>query len=59
MTVTYESDNIIIEETPNGCFITDKLKGATSQLGELADINAMINSLHRLKLIWYGKGESH
>ena len=58
MTVVYESDNIIIEEVPVGCFITDKLKGATIQVGELADISAMINSLYRLKLIWYGKGES-
>lgn len=59
MTVTYESDNIIIEEAHVGCFITDKLKGTTIQVGELADINAMINSLHHLKLIWYSKGESH
>ena len=58
MAVTYESDNIIIEETPSGCFITDKLKGTTIQVGELVDINAIINSLYRLKLAWYGKGVS-
>ena len=58
MSLVYESDNIVLEETPIGCFITDKLKGTTIQVGELVDINAIINNLYRLKLAWYGKGES-
>ena len=56
MTVTYESDNIIIEETPNGCFITDKLRGAEIQVGLLSDINEIIKSLGYLKLAWYSEG---
>ena len=49
MTVTYESDNIIIEETPAGCFITDKLRGAEIQVGLLSDINEIIKSFKIMK----------
>ena len=55
MTVVYESKCIVVEETPAGCFITGKDRGTTVQVGELADINAIIDSLERLKSEWYGK----
>lgn len=55
MSVVYESKNIVVEETPAGCFITDKVKGVTIQVGFLEDINAIIDSLERLKLEWYSE----
>ena len=55
MTVVYESKDVMVEETPVGCFITGKDRGATVQIGELADINAIIDSLERLKSEWYSK----
>ena len=55
MTVVYESEGIMVEETPVGCFITGKDRGTTVQVGELADINAIIDSLERLKSVWYSK----
>ena len=55
MTVVYESKDVMVEETPVGCFITGKDRGTTVQVGELADINAIIDSLERLKLTWYSK----
>ena len=57
MTVVYESEDILVEETPVGCFITGKDRGTTVQVGELADINAIIDSLERLKSEWYSKGK--
>lgn len=55
MTVVYESQTVMVEETPVGCFITGKDRGTTVQVGELADINAIINSLERLKSEWYSE----
>jgi hypothetical protein len=55
MTVVYESKNIAVEETPNGCYITDNVRGTTVQVGFLEDINAIIESLNRLKLGWYSE----
>ena len=55
MTVAYESKNIMIEETPNGCYITDKLRGTTIQVGLLPDVNEIIKSLEYLKLAWYSE----
>lgn len=55
MTVVYESQTVMVEETPVGCFITGKDRGTTVQVGELADINAVIDSLERLKSTWYSK----
>lgn len=55
MTVVYESKYITIEETPAGCFISDERRNTTVQVGELADINAIINSLERLKSEWYSE----
>ena len=55
MTVVYESKDVMVEETPVGCFITGKDRGTTVQVGELADINAINDSLERLKLTWYSK----
>ena len=57
MTVVYESKGIMVEETPTGCLITGKDRGTTVQVGELADINAIIDSLERLKSEWYSKGK--
>jgi len=53
MTVVYESLTILLEETPCGCFITDKQKGVTLQVGHKEDIHAIIDSLERLDLLWY------
>lgn len=55
MIVVYESQTVMVEETPVGCFITGKDRGTTVQIGELADINAIIDSLERLKSEWYNK----
>lgn len=55
MTVVYESKYITIEETPAGCFISDERRNTRVQVGELADINAIIDSLERLKLTWYSE----
>lgn len=55
MTVVYESRDILVEETPVGCFITDKLKGTTVQVGELLDVTAILDSLIRLKSAWYSE----
>lgn len=55
MTVVYESKGIMVEETPAGCFITDERRGTTVQVGDVADINAIIDSLERLKSEWYSK----
>lgn len=55
MTVVYESQTVMVEETSVGCFITGKDRGTTVQVGELADINAIIDSLERLKSEWYGE----
>lgn len=55
MTVVYESQTVMVEETPVGCFITCKDRGVTVQVGELADINAIIDSLERLKSEWYSE----
>ena len=55
MTVVYESEGIMVEETPTGCLITGKDRRLTVQVGELADINAIIDSLERLKSVWYSK----
>lgn len=55
MTVVYESRDILVEETPVGCFITDKVKGVTIQVGNLVDVDAIIESLSHLKLEWYGE----
>lgn len=55
MTASYESKNIMIEETPNGCYITDKLRGTTIQVGLLPDVNEIIKSLEYLKLAWYSE----
>lgn len=55
MSVVYESKNIVVEETPNGCYITDNVTGTTIQVGFLEDINAIIESLTRLKLEWYSE----
>ena len=55
MTVVYESKGIVVEESPAGCFITDEHRNTTVQIGDLADINAIIDSLERLKSEWYGK----
>ena len=57
MTVVYESKCIVVEETPAGCFITDERRGTTVQVGDVADINAIIDSLERLKSEWYSKGK--
>ena len=57
MTVVYESKDVMVEETPSGCFITGKDRGVTVQVGDLADINAIIDSLERLKSEWYSKGK--
>ena len=55
MSVVYESKNIAVEETPNGCYITDNVRGTTIQVGYLEDVNAIIESLTRLKLEWYSE----
>lgn len=55
MTVVYESKTVMIEETPAGCLISDERRNTTVQVGELADINAIINSLERLKSEWYSE----
>lgn len=55
MSVVYESKNIAVEETPNGCYITDNVRGTTIQVGYLEDVNAIIESLNRLKLEWYSE----
>lgn len=55
MLVVYKSKYIVIEETPAGCFISDERSNNTVQVGELADINAIIDSLERLKSEWYSE----
>ena len=51
--VVYESKHIVIEELPNGMFIHDKAKQQQVQVGDLEDIDALIESLLRLKQAWY------
>lgn len=40
---------------PNGAFITDIRRDTTIQVGYLEDVNAIIESLTRLKLEWYSE----
>lgn len=35
--------------------VGDKVKGVTIQVGELVDVEAIIESLNRLKLEWYSE----
>lgn len=49
----YDGKRIFIEETPQGCLVYDKVRKDTLVIGDLEDINALIESLELLKKVWY------
>lgn len=55
MSNVYVSENMIIEETPQGCYIHDNHRKVCVLIGNEKDIDAVIESLTRLKTTWYLK----
>ena len=51
MSNVYVSENMIIEETPQGCFIHDNHRKVCVLIGNEKDIDAVIESLTKLKNI--------
>lgn len=56
MSNVYVSENMIIEETPQGCYIHDNHRKVCVLIGNEKDIDAVIESLTKLKNTWYLKG---
>ena len=46
---------IAIEELPIGCVVTDSIKNSSVIIGDLKDIDLLIESLQKLKSAWYGE----
>ena len=55
MSNVYVSENMIIEETPQGCFIHDNHRKVGVLIGNEKDIDAVIESLTKLKNIKYSE----
>ena len=55
MSNVYVSENMIIEETPQGCYIHDNHRKVCVLIGNEKDIDAVIESLTKLKNTWYLK----
>lgn len=54
-TVTYEGDDIYIEEMPQGCFITQvNGKGESVRISSMYDALKVIESLQKMIKIQYG-----
>lgn len=45
---------ITIEEMPIGCVVNDIVSGGHVVIGDLEDVDLLIDSLQRLKSDWYG-----
>ena len=45
---------ITIEEMPIGCVVNDIVSGGHVVIGDLDDVDLLIDSLQRLKADWYG-----
>ena len=48
---------ITIEEMPFGCVVNDTVSGSHVVIGDLKDVDLLINSLQRLKAEWYGDSD--
>ena len=55
MSNVYVSENMIIEETPQGCFIHDNHRKVCVLIGNEKDIDAVIESLTKLKNTKYSE----
>ena len=55
MSNVYVSENMIIEETPQGCFIHDNHRKVGVLIGNEKDIDAVIESLTKLKNTEYSE----
>lgn len=55
MSNVYVSENIIIEETPQGCYIHDNHRKVCVLIGNEKDIDAVIESLTKMKNTKYSK----
>ena len=54
-TITYEGDDIIIEEMPQGCVITNYRSGKTVMIISTQDALAVIESLQRMLKVQLGE----
>ena len=45
---------ITIEEMPFGCVVNDIVAGGHVVIGDLEDVDLLIDSLQRMKADWYG-----
>ena len=48
---------ITIEEMPFGCVVNDTESGGHVVIGDLEDVDLLIDSLQRLKADWYGDSD--
>ena len=48
---------ITIEEMPFGCVVNDTVVGSHVVIGDLKDVDLLIDSLQRLKAEWYGDSD--
>ena len=48
---------ITIEEMPFGCVVNDTESGGYVVIGDLEDVDLLIDSLQRLKADWYGDSD--
>ena len=55
MSNVYVSENMVIEETPQGCFIHDNHRKVCVLIGNEKDIDAVIESLTNLKNTKYSE----
>ena len=55
MSNVYVSENMIIEETPQGCYIHDNHRKVCVLIGNEKDIDAVIESLTKLKNTEYSE----
>ena len=55
MSNVYVSENMIIEETPQGCYIHDNHRKVCVLIGNEKDIDAVIESLTKLKNTKYSE----
>ena len=55
MSNVYVSENMVIEETPQGCYIHDNHRKVCVLIGNEKDIDAVIESLTKLKNTKYSE----
>lgn len=48
---------ITIEEMPFGCVVNDTASGGYVVIGDLEDVDLLIDSLQRLRAEWYGDSD--